>query len=137
MAKYLWFDLGYTLVYVKREEHHQRKLAQQGINLPLSRIKLAYHLADKYFMREYPGLLGQAHATYAEKYYQILNQFLEIKELINHEQITKPINANEPKGKWIAFPETIHVLKQLKAAGYGIGLISNWNHTARHVLTET
>lgn len=137
MAKYLWFDLGYTLVYVKREEHHQRKLAQSGIHLPLEKIELAYHLADKYFMRAFPGLLGQAHATYAEKYYQTLHQFLGINEPIDYQTIAKPVDANEPKGKWLAFPETIQVLKQLKAAGYGIGLISNWNHTARDVLAET
>ncbi len=63
-TSYIWFDLGYTLVYQEREKEYQQFWLEQGIELSLEDIEEAYHLTDKLFMREYPGALGKQIHTY-------------------------------------------------------------------------
>ncbi|CQR46818.1 Pyrimidine 5'-nucleotidase YjjG [Paraliobacillus sp. PM-2] len=135
--KYIWFDLGYTLVYVNRELSYQHKLKQIGVDVSLEELKLAYHYTDKYFMREFPGLLGKNHEAYATSYHKILHDYLNLTNDLNLELLMKPDYVDEPKGRWRAFDDTIPVLRKLKEKGIGVGLISNWNHTARKVLEET
>ncbi|WP_445506074.1 hypothetical protein [Niallia sp. 03190] len=55
---YIWFDIGYTLLYQQREKIYDQYLKEQNIHLPIQKIEEAYHYADKLFMREYPGILG-------------------------------------------------------------------------------
>ncbi|WP_255637607.1 HAD family hydrolase [Virgibacillus sp. AGTR] len=129
--KYIWFDLGYTLVYLNREELYQQLLKNHGITLPLEDIALAYHLADKYFMREHPGLLGKKRELFMHDYHHILHSYLGIAPM----EETQPITNKKPE--WRVFPETLSILKQLKNTGYQVGLISNWNNTAREVLQQT
>ncbi len=61
---YAWFDLGYTLVYLPREQGFYQYLQEQGIQRDIGQIERAYHLTDKLFMRQYPGVLGKAQATF-------------------------------------------------------------------------
>ena len=133
MVEYIWFDLGYTLVYLNREEKFQEVLQAHGINRSIEEIKLAYHLADKYFMREHPGLLGKDRKYYAEQYQAKLNSYLGIIGMFD-----KDIRNIQTKTtvSWRAFPDTIRTLQELKRMGIGVGLISNWNDTARQVLQE-
>lgn len=135
--KYIWFDLGYTLVYVKREESYQEKLKQIGIDVSLESLREAFHEADKYFMREFPGLLGKERKVYAESYHKMLHHYLGIDVSSNKEFLMRPDDSSNPKGRWQLFEATIPTLKKLKEKGIGVGLISNWNHTARDVLEET
>ncbi len=134
---YIWFDLGYTLVYVEREKRYQEKLKQFGIDRSLEKIKLAFHLADKYFMREHPGLLGKKHEEYAMSYHQVLQNYMDVTINVNAETLAEPDDPNMPKGHWQAFEDTIPTLQSLKEKGVGVGLISNWNETARDVLEGT
>lgn len=135
--KYIWFDLGYTLVYVKREESYQEKLKQIGVDVSLESLRKSFHLADKYFMREFPGLLGKERKAYAESYHKMLHHYLDIDVNSNKEFLMKPDDSSNPKGRWKLFEATIPTLEKLKEKGIGVGLISNWNHTARDVLEET
>lgn len=137
MTSYIWFDLGYTLVYVDREEKYQQRLKQHGIDVSIEKLKLAFHMSDKYFMREFPGLLGKKHHLYAEDYHRILHQYLRLNEDLDFKRLSMPEEASKPKGNWVAFKDTIPTLKKLKEKGIGVGLISNWNLTAREVLKET
>ncbi|AWI10935.1 haloacid dehalogenase [Caldibacillus thermoamylovorans] len=133
MVEYIWFDLGYTLVYLNREEKFQEVLQAHGINRSIEEIKLAYHLADKYFMREHPGLLGKDRKYYAEQYQAKLNSYLGVIGMFDKD--IRNIQAKTTVS-WRAFPDTIRTLQELKRMGIGVGLISNWNDTARQVLQE-
>ena len=62
--KYIWFDLGYTLLRLKREENFQKILADLGFSISTMEIGKAFHLTDKLFMREYPGVLGKSREFY-------------------------------------------------------------------------
>ena len=57
--KYLWFDLGMTLVETARSQVYKKVLKKFGISKTEEEIKKAYHLADKLFMRSYPHVISQ------------------------------------------------------------------------------
>ncbi|WP_077601553.1 HAD family hydrolase [Oceanobacillus sojae] len=137
MLKYVWFDLGYTLVYVNREEKYQQKPQRYGVNISIEELKQGFHVTDKYFMREFPGLLSKKYELYAASYYKALHEYLNLDSELDFKQLTKPADESSPKGRWIAFEDTIPTLQKLREQGVSIGLISNWNHTAREVLKET
>ncbi|MED4599193.1 HAD-IA family hydrolase [Paenibacillus validus] len=136
-TSYIWFDLGYTLVYQEREKEYQQFWLEQGIELSLEDIEEAYHLTDKLFMREYPGALGKQIHTYMPWYVGVLNYTLGVRFDL-HDQCRRLRDiqiAQSPR--WKPFPFSHPVLALLKKASVGIGLISNWDASARTVLEET
>ncbi|MBJ6360114.1 HAD family hydrolase [Paenibacillus sp. GCM10012307] len=133
---YAWFDLGYTLVYLPREQGFQQWLQEKGIHRDIGQIERAYHLTDKLFMRQYPGVLGKAQETFFPWYLGLLNYELGVHVGL-HEQHQRLTAIGKEQGHdWRAFPFTVQVLQELKRRSIGIGLISNWDHTARRVLDE-
>lgn len=64
MIRYLWFDLGYTLVKTNREEAYQKALERMGVYRGKEEIAIAYHRSDKLFMREYPGCWARTAARF-------------------------------------------------------------------------
>lgn len=134
LQRVIWFDLGYTLVYWNREELYREHLQQLGIEKSIDELLLAYHLTDKHFMKHFPGLLGKDRSHWEEPYYRMINRCLQIDE--NTELLT---SKQERKGRpeWRAFEAAHSTLAQLKKEGCQIGLISNWNLTAREVLENT
>jgi putative hydrolase of the HAD superfamily len=136
-TSYVWFDLGYTLVYQEREETYRQFWLEQGIELSLEDIEQAYHLTDKLFMREYPGALGKQINTFMPWYLGVLNYKLGIRFDL-HDQCCRlrEIQTSQQSG-WKPFPFSQSVLAQLKNASIGVGLISNWDASAKIVLEET
>lgn len=134
---YIWFDLGYTLVYQNREAHYHDFLREKGVVLKLEKIEEAYHLADKLFMREYPGALGKGQECFYPWYIGVLNYSLGLHYNLTEQCIRlKELQAAEG-AVWRAYPFIHSVLQWLKERSYGIGLISNWDTTAREVLEQT
>ncbi|KEQ26678.1 HAD family hydrolase [Paenibacillus tyrfis] len=134
---FVWFDLGYTLVYLEREQWFAAYLAEQGIARKLREIELAYHYADKLFMREYPGVLGREAATFFPWYLGVLNYRLGL--CLNLQEQWRRLNElrTDRRSPWAAYPCAAQMLEELKQASYGIGLISNWDSSARQVLADT
>ncbi|WP_156290679.1 HAD family hydrolase [Oceanobacillus salinisoli] len=135
MINFVWFDLGYTLVYLNREEVYQERLSDVGVSKTKEEITLAYHLTDKFFMREHPGLLAKDRELYAEYYQSKLHEYLRLEDDVLQVQALATRNKNQVK--WKAFKETLPTLQQLKQMGIGLGLISNWDLSARDVLKQT
>ncbi|MHA7964463.1 HAD family hydrolase [Paenibacillus sp. CAU 1782] len=134
---YIWFDLGYTLLYQERESIYARYLEEQGKRVPLRRIEEAYHLTDKYFMRVYPGVLGKDRACFFPWYLGVLNHTLGLQFDLN-QQNRRLAELQQAQGTfWRAFPFAVETLKKLRASSFKLGLISNWDHTARQVLQNT
>ncbi|MEK8128761.1 HAD family hydrolase [Paenibacillus filicis] len=134
---FIWFDLGYTLVYQEREAVFQRFLLEEGIELDLERIELAYHLTDKLFMREYPGVLGREPGTFFPWYMGVLNHSLGLHFDLSRQCIRLRELQGPRDRSWQAFPEAVSVLRELKSHSLGVGLISNWDISARDVLANT
>lgn len=132
--RYIWFDLGYTLVYTERERWYEAFLNQQGIHRTLDEIERAYHKTDKLFMREYVGVLGQDGATFFPWYLGVLNYQLGLSFPLHEQAEAMSALRTEMPLDWQPYPFAARVLKQLQQQGFGIGLISNWDLTAREVL---
>lgn len=136
MIRYVWFDLGYTLVRTNREEVYQKVLERLDVYRSLEEIAMAFHRTDKLFMRDYQGVLGKDSRAFFPWYIGTLNYglylSLPIEEVVRIHRET----ASEYPVQWKAYDGTRYVLRHLKRMGYKLGLISNWDLTARSVLEQ-
>jgi len=134
-VRYVWFDLGYTLVHINREEIYFEQLKSIGISKSMEELGLAFHLSDKFYMREHPGALGKKSEQVMKEYYETLHGYLQIPNVDLITNMHLAVRNIIPE--WKIFKETISTLETLKASGIGVGLISNWDTTARDVLSKT
>ncbi|REK76043.1 HAD family hydrolase [Paenibacillus paeoniae] len=135
-ASFVWFDLGYTLVYQQREEAYGQFLRERGIELGHAEIERAYHVTDKLFMREYRGVLGRPPTTFMTWYLGVLNHQLGVSFNLGEQRQRLEDIQNERGKRWIGFPYAKSVLRELKERSVGVGLISNWDGSARQVLQD-
>ena len=77
-VSFVWFDIGYTLLYMQRETTYQQALRDFGIEVPLADIEKEFHLTDKLFMREYPGFFLKPREVFMPSYLGIMNYHLKI-----------------------------------------------------------
>lgn len=136
MIRYLWFDLGYTLVRTNREEVYQKVLEHVGVYRSLEEIELAYHRTDKLFMREYQGVLGKDSRAYMPWYIGALNYDLRLMLPIEEVIAAHRKLASGHPVRWKAIEGAKETLRELRGLGYRLGLISNWDATARDVLAD-
>lgn len=136
-VSFLWFDIGYTLLYMQRETTYQQALRTFGLDLALEDIEKEFHLSDKLFMREYPGIFLKPREVYMPAYLGILNYRLgfdlNVCELDGHWEAIKGNLDNY----WLPFEGVTDVLSRLKHDKFGLGVISNWDCTAREILSRT
>jgi len=132
---FVWFDIGYTLLYMQRETTYQQALRDFGIEVPLADIEKEFHLTDKLFMREYPGFFLTPREVFMPSYLGIMNYHLKISlnvcELDAHWESIKTKMDNY----WLPFEGVSDVMEALKQKSIGLGIISNWDCTARDILT--
>jgi putative hydrolase of the HAD superfamily len=133
-VRYVWFDLGYTLIRMKRELTYGAVLREQGHEIPEDRLARTFHLVDKYFMREFPGVFGNFVYSPMPWYIGVVNYHLGVRADLCSLAGRWIEVQRENKPYWIAYEETHEVLEELKRRSLGVGLISNWDHTARKIL---
>ncbi|WP_239616042.1 HAD family hydrolase [Cohnella mopanensis] len=134
IKSFIWFDLGYTLVYKPRERIYRTYLLENGIHRSIEEIDLAYHRIDKHFMRNYPGVLGREQEKFFSWYLGMLNYELKVDFKL-HEQYVRLEELEKAQGyTWELYPFVIDTLERLKRNGLGLGLISNWDGSARELL---
>jgi len=136
-ASFIWFDMGYTLVYMQRETTYQQALLDFGIDIPIEVIEKEFHLTDKQFMKEYPGIFLKNRDVYMPWYLGTMNYRLGLSlNLCEIDALWKEIK--EKTGNyWLAFDGVHQVMDELKSMSTGLGIISNWDHTARDILNQT
>jgi len=134
--KIIAFDLGYTLAYNRREDQYLTFLESESIIVAREKVERAYHRADKTFMRSYHGVLGNPPEFYMPWYIGLVNYYLNLKfDLIKQVKfILEKGENNSPF--WLAFPWTTRVLETLRAQGYRLALLSNWDLSCRDVLQQ-
>lgn len=133
MVKYIFFDLGLTLVENHMAEHYQKALAASDICLTKERAEQIYHLANKYFMRERQGSLGKGDRNVFEEY---VSYICELAGDASKKDQTIEAMQKMEKPQWKAFSYTHEVLDALKEQGFKMGLISNWDDSCRNVLRD-
>lgn len=134
---YIWFDVGYTLLYMEREKPYQQALRDFGVEIALEDLDRGFHLTDKYFMREHRGIFLNPRETYMPWYLGRLNRHLGIAVDICSLDRRWQERKMELQHYWRPFERVREVLETLKERPLGIGVISNWDETARHVLQQT
>jgi putative hydrolase of the HAD superfamily len=133
----VWFDIGYTLLYMQREVTYQQALKEFGHEVSLDDIEREFHLTDKLFMREYPGLFLKDRKAFMPSYLGIMNYRLGISPNVCEldscwDEIKKSID-----NYWLPFDGVNGVLAELKQNSVGLGVISNWDYTARDILSDS
>ena len=72
-VSFIWFDMGYTLVYMQREKTYRQALEKFGVDAAIEILEKEFHLTDKLFMREYPGVFLNERGVFMPWYLGILN----------------------------------------------------------------
>ncbi len=134
-VSFVWFDVGYTLLYMQREKTYQQALKECGYHVSLDNIEREFHLTDKLFMREYPGIFLKAREEYMPKYLGILNDRLGLNLDVPDLDLRWENIKRQTAHYWLPFSGVREVLAELKKRSIGRGIISNWDQTAREVLT--
>lgn len=132
---FLWFDLGYTLLYKKREGAYRNILKDFGVEKSEEEIAKAFHLADKRFMRDYPGILSTNTRFYSPWYLATANYFLSIQIELCELSARWVANREKENPLWYPYPEAKEVLLSLKSS-YRLGVISNWDCSAKTILKQ-
>ena len=133
-VSFIWFDIGYTLLYMQRETTYQQALREFGVEVPLKEIEKEFHLTDKLFMREYPRVFLESAETYMPWFLGMMNYRLGVS--LNLCELTACWEEIKRKTEnyWIPFDGVAQLLDELKRKSVGLGIISNWDHSARDIL---
>ena len=132
--KYIWFDLGYTLLKLKRDKLFQNVLEELGFSISTDKIEKSFHLTDKLFMRQYPGVLGKRRAFYMPIYLGNMIHTLGLRTDICPLFESWKKKLENPFKVWIPFDHVKDELVRLSEEGYRLGVISNWDKTAVPIL---
>ena len=108
------FDLGVTLIRTERSKPFQERLLELGVYREENEIQKAFDFSDKYFMKNYPGELGQDPKDFYEKYLDLMLAFLQIFTISKKELFENVFKKSPPRSKWVAYEETIPFLKEMK-----------------------
>ena len=133
---FIWFDLGYTLLYKEREGLFAQVLSRSGTERSMDEIDRAFHLTDKLFMRHFPGFLGRPAHEFMPLYFGFLCRRLDL-----HGDLVALLTAwmeawKGETGGWKAYSFAAPVLDELCARGIRLGVISNWDPSARSILRD-
>lgn len=134
------FDLGYTLVHTQRELIFKDTIRKFGIDREYSEILKAYHINDKFFMRNYPGMLcGRKEdfmPFFCEKLLELLSIHLDAEHVLSAFYQQEKMQEMSDGRSWIAYEDSTEILSKLRKKSIKTMLISNWDSTAREVLEQ-
>ncbi len=131
-VKTVFFDLGGTLVVMRRDIVIRKILKEEGYDVPIKKIHEAYYLTEASWLKKYGMKImneEQAAKAYSELNMSILSKLgLGIKEeelnrlkKIVSERYVEVESSIPPR----LYPDSIPALKALRKEGYRIGIISN------------
>ena len=133
---FIWFDLGYTLLYLEREKPFLQTLREFDLDADPREVERAFHVTDKYFMREYPGLFGTDRCFYMPWYFGVIQYRLGLRfDLCRFFQSWQK-RIGTQLDSWHPYPFTAAALGGLAAKKYRMGVISNWDESARAILRK-
>ena len=137
MRKYdaVIFDLGLTLIYSPRIKPIKKIFKKLGKDVEEVDIQKALAFADNHFMKNYPGVLGKEPKKFYKQYLDVVYGYLHL-DLPVHEFYDLLFKLHPPRKEWILYDEALEVLKKLKDLDIKLGIISNWDLTARDILKK-
>ncbi len=129
---YVFFDLGLTLLDNNHVPLFKKALKANGIDLPLSEVHKAYHLANKTFMRTRPGEISDR--SFFCDYVSLFLVLAGLDEKAYLEPVSSTLHDLGHEVRWMKYPFTDEVVSSLKKRGIHTGLISNWDRGCRSLL---
>jgi putative hydrolase of the HAD superfamily len=138
---FVFFDIGLTLLSPRGAPAYQEVLRGLGFQVELAAIERAFHLEDKRFMREFPGVFGNPHYSPMPWFLGGVNYRLGVRTDLCAAAALWRERQRQGGPYWVPFREAREVLSELRSRGFGMGVISNWDGSARdllagHSLTE-
>ena len=131
---FVFFDIGLTLLSPRGAATYQEVLRGLGFQVELAAIERAFHLEDKRFMREFPGVFGNPHYSPMPWFLGGVNYRLGIRADLCAAAALWRERQQRGGPYWVSFPEAREVLGELRRRGFGLGVISNWDSGARGLL---
>lgn len=131
---YVFFDLGLTLLDSNHVPLFKKALECSGVDLPLSEVGRAYHLANKFFMRTRPGDISDNRCF--SDYVRLLLDLLSLDPDRYLPSVSSSLACFKKEVRWTKYPFTDAVVSALKDNGINVGLISNWDCGCRKLLSD-
>jgi putative hydrolase of the HAD superfamily len=131
---FVFFDIGLTLLSPRGASTYQEVLHGLGFQVELAAIERAFHLEDKRFMREFPGVFGNPHYSAMPWFLGGVNYRLGVRTDLCAAAALWRERQQRGGPYWVLFPEAREVLGELRRRGFGLGVISNWDSSARGLL---
>ena len=119
MIQRVFFDLGLTLAESDVPQGYVEHLARLGHPVSLEEAQRAYHLANKFFMRERQGALGKGSKEVLRDFLARVCQELGIPQL--GEDLFRLTLEDRRPAHWSAFPFSLEVLRGLRGRGNSHG----------------
>jgi putative hydrolase of the HAD superfamily len=132
---FVFFDIGLTLLSPRGASAYQEVLRGLGFQVRLEDIERAFHLEDKRFMREFPGVFGNPQYSPMPWFLGGVNYRLGVRTDLCAAAALWRERQQRGGPYWVPFPEAREVLSELRRRGFGMGVISNWDASARGLLT--
>lgn len=131
---YVFFDLGLTLLHSNHVPLFKKALECNGVDLSLSEVGRAYHLANKFFMRTRPGDISDNRCF--PDYVRLLLTLLSLDPDLYLSPVSSSLAGFRKEVRWMKYPFTDDVVSALRKRGVGVGLISNWDQGCRRLLSD-
>jgi putative hydrolase of the HAD superfamily len=131
---FIFFDIGLTLLSPRGAAAYQEVLRGLGFHVELEAIERAFHLEDKRFMREFPGVFGNPHYSPMPWFLGCVNYRLGVRTDLCAAAALWRERQQRDGPYWVPLPEAREVLTELRRRGFGLGVISNWDPNARDLL---
>ena len=135
-TSFVFFDIGLTLLTPRGAAAYQETLAELGFQVELAAIEQAFHLEDKHFMREYPGVFGNPVYSPMPWFLGGVNYRLGVRTDLCAAAARWRERQQQGGPYWVPFPGVHEVLAELRGRGLGLGVISNWDTSAHGLLAD-
>jgi putative hydrolase of the HAD superfamily len=133
---FVFFDIGLTLLTPRGASAYRETLAELGFQVELTAIERAFHLEDKRFMREYPGVFGNPVYSPMPWFLGGVNYRLGVRTDLCAAAALWRARQQQGGPYWVPLPGVREVLDALRGRGLGLGVISNWDSSARDLLAS-
>lgn len=135
MFKGIFFDLGLTLVYPSTAKDAAKLLREMGFTIKQHEVEKAFSLADGYFFCYHPGVLNQEVESFFPWYSEVLLKLMGL-DICVEKFVKRMLQEYPPRRKWLLYEDTVPTLEELRERGLYLGLITNWDTSARKIMEE-
>lgn len=142
----VFFDAGHTLIYAhpSRGELYAEESARFGTRIDPARFEDVFPAVFAEFVREYtadpahgPASDEQDEAMWREIVFRVHARMPELAGIDRESWFRRLYIRFGEAGAWRFYPDAIPSLRELRARGLKLGVVSNWDRRLRRIAEET